>query len=100
MRTNLDHMPGRTIRRKVWSLAALSGNANERSGCATALPLGYGPWGDAAQEVIQLAADAGNAIAVPTTKMHAAKAALQRRARFRLSVTGFIVDLLRVGMRT
>jgi hypothetical protein len=32
--------------------------------------------------------------------MHAAKAVVQRRARFRLSVTGFIVDLLRVGLRT
>src|SRR5438445_67689 len=40
-----------TISRKVWSSAVPPGNTYWRSGCATALPVGYGPWGDAVQEI-------------------------------------------------
>src|SRR5258708_18779022 len=43
---------GRRISRNVWSFAPTAGdpNANERLGCATAFPDGYGPCADAAQE--------------------------------------------------
>src|SRR4030088_2404625 len=43
---------GRRSSRNVWSFAPTAGDpkANERLGCATAFPDGYGPCADAAQE--------------------------------------------------
>ena len=51
MRACLPQMSGRTIRRKDWSVApfAASGKAKRSSGCAVALPTGYGPWAEAVQ---------------------------------------------------
>src|SRR4051812_25016128 len=55
-RTFFPQRSGRTISRKVWSLAPTAGdpNANERSGCATALPDGYGPCADAPHDAVHL----------------------------------------------
>src|SRR4029077_8687800 len=66
-------MPGRTIRRMVWSLApaAGSGNAKRWSGCADTLPTGYGPCAEAAQLTIHfwLACDHADCESTTTMKI-------------------------------
>src|SRR5215831_6298609 len=54
MRACVPQSSGWTISRNVWSRAIGAGKAKRRSGCAEALPTGYGPCADAVQAVIHL----------------------------------------------
>src|SRR5438874_9700775 len=97
MRIRGDHSPGRTMRRNVWSTETLLGNGKVRSGCATALPLGYGPCGEAAHDITKLvAAAAPTDIAAASTTTMASKPWVQRKARARMKPMRFIVDLLQL----
>src|SRR5712691_1359037 len=77
---------GRTMSRNVWSFAPVSadGKANSRSGCATAVPEGYSPCADAAQDATHFCFPwpSSSATAAGTFRMTTAStAAAQRKLR-------------------
>src|SRR5258706_8485920 len=74
-RTRRANRSGRTLRRKVWSLADGSGKAKRKSGCPTALPDGYGPCKAAVQEATQ----PGSAAAAKPVNRRNLASVMQRR---------------------